>query len=169
MARNGRDSAHLLSIFDQAYNKKSWHGTNLRGSVRGLTPGQAEWRPAPDRHNIHELVLHAAYWKYAVANRLGGGRRGSFPLKGSNWFTPAPEPPGWTAAVALMDSVHRDLRTVIERVITKDMDTPLPDSTTTPFELVSGIVAHDLYHAGQIQFLKVLQRSQPGSSRRGNR
>jgi uncharacterized damage-inducible protein DinB len=165
MARNGRDSAHLLSIFDQAYNRKSWHGTNLRGSVRGLTFGQAQWRPAPDRHNIHELVLHAAYWKYAVANRLARGRRGSFPIKGSNWFTPA-APLGWTKAVALMDSVHRELRAVIEQVIDSDMDKPLPDSSTTTFELVSGIVAHDLYHAGQIQFLKVLQRSSAKSARR---
>ena len=39
----------LLAILDQAYNKPSWHGTNLRGSIRGLSPKQAAWRPAPKR------------------------------------------------------------------------------------------------------------------------
>ncbi len=76
----------LLSILDHVYDRRSWHGTNLRGSVRGLSLTQARWRPAPGRHNIWELVVHAAYWKYAVWRRLTGERRGSFPLCGSNWF-----------------------------------------------------------------------------------
>jgi hypothetical protein len=76
----------LLTQIDQAYDHRSWHGTNLRGSIRGLTPEEAVWRPAPRRHNIHELIVHCAYWKYVVSRRLAGGKRGSFALKGSNWF-----------------------------------------------------------------------------------
>ena len=70
----------LLRILDEAFDQRSWHGTNLRGSIRGLTPDAAAWRPAPGRHNIWELVVHAAYWKYAVRRRLLGEKRGSFPL-----------------------------------------------------------------------------------------
>ena len=55
--------AQLVAVLDQAYNKPSWHGTNLRGSVRRVTPAQAAWRPAAQRHNIWEIVVHAAYWK----------------------------------------------------------------------------------------------------------
>ncbi len=69
--------AQLLAIIDQAYNKPSWHGTNLRGSVRRVTAAQAAWRPSR-RHNIWEIVVHAAYWKYAAARRFTGGARGSF-------------------------------------------------------------------------------------------
>ena len=80
----------LLTVLDQAFDKKSWHGTNLRGSLRGITHSQASWRPAAERHNIWELTLHGAYWKYIVRRRLLGERRGSFPHKGSDWF-PRPE------------------------------------------------------------------------------
>ncbi|HEX6433553.1 MAG TPA: hypothetical protein VFZ87_04905, partial [Gemmatimonadales bacterium] len=58
--------AMLLEITDQAFDRKSWHGTTLRGALRGLMPEEALWRPGPERHNIWELTLHAAYWKYAV-------------------------------------------------------------------------------------------------------
>ena len=58
--------AQLLAIIEQAYNKPSWHGTNLRGSVRRVTAAQAAWRASAGRHNIWEIVVHAAYWKYAV-------------------------------------------------------------------------------------------------------
>ncbi|MEQ1761117.1 MAG: DinB family protein [Vicinamibacterales bacterium] len=151
-------SLQLLRIIDQAYNRKSWHGTNLRGSIRGLTPRQTEWRPSPHRHNIHELVVHAAYWKYAVANRLARGRRGAFALKGSNWFTRNGSARQWTEDVALLEAVHRELRAVVAALRDDELDRPLPKSAMTPFTLVSGVAAHDLYHAGQIQLLKTLQR-----------
>ena len=160
MAGQSGKVAQLLSILDQAYNRKSWHGTNLRGSVRGLTPLQAGWRPSPGRHNIHELVAHAAYWKYAVANRLARGRRGSFALKGSNWFERKATATGdWPGDVALMDRMHRELRDVVAGIDEGELERALPKSATTPFALISGAAAHDLYHAGQIQLIKALQRT----------
>jgi hypothetical protein len=71
-----REVQQLLSILDQAYDRRSWHGVNLRGSIRGVSVTQACWRPGPARHNIWETVVHAAYWKYALWRRLTGQRRG---------------------------------------------------------------------------------------------
>ena len=34
-----------LDGLDEAFDKKSWHGPNLRGAVRGATAAQAAWRP----------------------------------------------------------------------------------------------------------------------------
>ena len=78
--------AMLLDLLDEGYQRKSWHGPNLRGSIRRVTAGQAAWRPAAGRKCIAEIVVHAAYWKYTVRRRILNEKRGSFPLKGSNWF-----------------------------------------------------------------------------------
>src|ERR1700745_2362613 len=81
----------VLALLDEGYSRKTWHGPNLRQSLKGVTASRAAWRPAPGRRNIWELALHAAYWKYAVRRRIEGGKRGSLVLKGSNFF-PRPEP-----------------------------------------------------------------------------
>ena len=153
----------LLSILDQAYNTTSWHGTNLRGSLRRVTPAQAAWRPAPQRHNIWEIAVHAAYWKYAAARRFTGGARGSFPLKGSNWFRrPAEDANGtrsakaWKADLDLLDAMHAALRGSVVRLTARDLARTPPGKKVSNFALLSGIAAHDLYHAGQIQLLKRL-------------
>src|ERR1043166_3458917 len=106
--------AWLLDLLDEAFDKKSWHGPNLRSSIRGVTAAEAAWRPAPGRHNIWELALHAAYWKYAARRRLEGGKRGGFALPGSNFF-PRPEPgrrgeADWRADRALLEREHQALR-----------------------------------------------------------
>ena len=153
--------AQLLAILDQAYNKQSWHGTNLRGSLRRVTPAQAVWRPAAERHNIWEIVVHAAYWKYAAVRRLTGGARGSFPFKGSNWFlrpqeSGAPADTTWKADVDLLDAMHGALRAAVLPLSAKDLSRTPPGKKVSNFALLSGVAAHDLYHAGQIQLLKRL-------------
>jgi hypothetical protein len=104
--------------------------------------------------------VHAAYWKYAVWRRLTGERRGSFPLKGSNWFA-RPEKgtrAGWDEDVRLLDQTHRALREAIARLPATALRRTAPNSTVSNFDLIAGIAAHDLYHAGQIQLLKRLSR-----------
>ena len=148
----------LLSIIDQAYDRRSWHGTNLRGSIRGLSAKQAARRPRRERHNIWEVVVHAAYWKYAVTRRLTGQRRGSFPLKGSNWFArgqPADDTQ-WRADVMLLEKIHRELRAAVADLSDADLPRRPNGSKITNEFIITGIAAHDLYHAGQIQLLKKL-------------
>jgi DinB superfamily len=152
----------LLDVIDRAYRRRSWHGTNLRGSLRGLTTAEASWRPTPARHNIWEIVVHAAYWKYAVWRRLTRQPKGSFPLKGSNWFRRS-DPTNanlWREDVVLLDRMHRRLREGIGKLSENDLHRLAPGGSVTTFELVAGIAAHDLYHAGQIQLLKRLHRGQ---------
>jgi uncharacterized damage-inducible protein DinB len=148
----------LLAMIDQAYDHTSWHGTNLRGSIRRISLEQAAWRPNPARHNIWETVVHAAYWKYAVNRRFTGSARGSFPLKGSNWFT-RPESQtakAWKADVELLDHMHRILRESVMSLSPKDLVRTPAGKKVSNFTVLSGIAAHDLYHAGQIQLLKKL-------------
>jgi hypothetical protein len=150
----------LLSILDEAYVKKAWHGPNLRGSIRGLSARQAAWRPGPNRHNIWEIVVHCAYWKYAVRRRMLREKRGSFPLKGSNWF----KRPGsatekaWREDVKLLETCHRSMREAIAAMKPSDLKVIPPGSTVSNVRIIFGIAAHDVYHAGQIQLLKRLMR-----------
>jgi hypothetical protein len=151
----------LLEQLDEAYDRRSWHGTNLRGSLRGVTAEQAIWRPAPGRHNVWEIGVHTAYWKYAAWRRLTGEKRGAFPRKGSDWFdTPMPPTDArWRDDLALLGEFHARLRSTVADLTDADLRRKAPGSQDTVGGLVRGVAAHDLYHAGQIQLLKRLLRT----------
>src|SRR5258708_37958332 len=113
----------LMALLDEAYSKKTWHGPNLWQSLKGVSAKQAAWRPGPSRHNIWEVALHAAYWKYAVRRRLQGGKQGSFVIKGSNFFQ-RPQPgklteAQWKAEKEIVRQEHERLRGVIKEVLAK--------------------------------------------------
>ncbi len=150
----------LLRIIDQSYDHLAWHGTNLRGSLRGLTIEEAAWRPGPGRHNIWEVAVHTAYWKYIVRRRLLGEKRGSFPLKGSNWFVRqvADGADAWQSDLELLAHAHRSMREAISRLRANQLGLKSHGSKFTNAATIYGIASHDVYHAGQIQLLKRLYR-----------
>jgi SpoVK/Ycf46/Vps4 family AAA+-type ATPase len=150
--------AVLLTLMDEAFEKKSWHGPNLRGSVRGVTAREAAWRPAPGRHNIAELVVHAAYWKYVTRRQITGEKRGGFPLEGSNWFDFAAfDSATWKKSVELLSREHKALRLAVAGLTPADRQNG--DAWHTKLRYIRGVISHDLYHAGQIQVLKRLCRA----------
>ena len=150
----------LLRIIDEGYSKKTWHGPNLRGSIRGVSAKEASWRPGESRHNIWEIVVHCAYWKYIVRRRILGEKRGSFPLNGSNWFTRPEELTGsaWKMDVRLLDDMHRLLFDAITEMKSSELKKSPNGSKFDNRSTIFGIAAHDIYHAGQIQLIKRLSR-----------
>ena len=157
--RTSGELSLLLRIIDESYEKKAWHGPNLKGSIRGLAAVDSRLAPAPgpafDRRERRSL----RYWKYAVRRRLTGEKRGSFSLKGSNWFAiPAPlAEVSWKECTALLDREHRALRETIASFPPERLD-DFPKGGKVRFVTqIYGVALHDVYHAGQIQLLKRLQ------------
>ena len=148
------NEALILALLDEGYSKKTWHGPNLRQSLKGVSAKQAAWRPAPGRHNIWELTVHAAYWKYAVRRKLDGGKRGGFVLKGSNFFA-RPEKgkateSDWRADRAILEKEHRALVESARKILASP-------TAEKHLPMLYGIAFHDVYHAGQIRLLRRLQ------------
>ena len=145
----------ILALLDEGFSRKTWHGPNLLQSLKGISAKQAAWRPGPGRHNIWEVALHSAYWKYTVRRRIAGGR-GSFAVKGSNFFV-RPEKAkktekAWKADRELLAKEHQALRLAMQKVLrSQRAEKILP--------MLYGIAFHDVYHAGQIRLLRRLQKS----------
>jgi hypothetical protein len=154
----------LLRLLDEAFDKKSWHGPNLRGSIRGVSAVEAAWRPAPGRHNIWENVVHACYWKYIVRRRLLGEKKGSFVEKGSNWFARPIDVnvDAWRGDVSNLETYHQWLRNAVAELAPAELEWTPAGSKVSNLAMLTGIAAHDIYHAGQIQLLKRLARAANG-------
>ena len=142
-----------MASLDEAYEKKSWHGPNLRSALRGVTAAESLQRPAAGRHNIWELAEHLAYWKHIVRRRLLR-IRGPVVFEGANWLTsPAvADEQAWRRVLRLLGEEQRALREVVAAMTGDDLRDPKKT------RLVRGAAAHDLYHAGQIQLVKRLIR-----------
>jgi hypothetical protein len=157
-----RLNSHFVRELDEAFNTTAWHGTNLKGSLRGLSARQAAWRPDRGRHNIWEIAVHVAYWKYIVYKRLTGFKEGAFPHKGRNWFKLPLDgsEEEWKRDLELLDIMHSALRSAVQMIDFGSIGRRPLTNRFTYEQTAGGIAAHDIYHAGQIQLLRRLHRKQ---------
>jgi hypothetical protein len=155
----------LLTLLHQAYDHTTWHGPNLKSSLRGVKAQHAAWRPQPERHNVWELTVHAAYWKYRVLREVRkalGEDPGSFEIAGSDFFErPLTERSGsaeesdWKDDRALLERTHRALVEAAGRLDDEHLDGEVSSaSAETLQDMILGVANHDVYHAGQIRLLR---------------
>jgi len=158
-----REIKSLLATLEEAYKGPAWHGPSLRAALKGIDAKQAAKRLGPDRHNIWELAIHSAYWKFAVRRQLLGGTRGIYNEEGRNWFirpvanlTEAELEKSWKRDTAALKREHSALIETVKKFPESNLDRRQPNSKYTPRQMIAGVAFHDIYHAGQIQLLKRL-------------
>lgn len=137
-----------------------WHGSSLSVILQGVTWQQAASKPLPDAHSIWELVLHMTGWKNEVRRRLSGAPAGE-PESGDWPEVGEPSQARWVEALENQNLAHRLLVSAIKEFPEADLYTPSKDTRdpalgigVTYYELLHGIVQHDVYHSGQIAILK---------------
>ncbi len=145
---------HFLDLLESAYRGRAWHGPALKSTLKGLTVIEALFRPKPHTHNIWEIALHCAYWKYRVMRQLTNVPCPRFPLRGTNWFSRTDgNASQWNSEMQILDQQHKHLQAVVLALPSARLG--LPEIT----HLVNGIALHDAYHAGQVKLIRRYQAS----------
>jgi hypothetical protein len=145
-------------VLEEGYGPGAWHGADLRAAIGDVSETTALWRPGPGRHNIAEIALHHAFCAHSVIGQLTGKPAGEFVLEGSDWFEVSEHTMSWDAVRTAVEATQQRLAVVLADIGSASASSPL--NTREQFELALGITCHAIYHAGQIQLIKVMANQQ---------
>ena len=150
--------SRIVDQLEREHSGDPWHGSPLQQILQGIDHENAAAKPVARAHSIWELVLHIAAWKNETRHRLTGARagdpqEGDWPAVGETTVT------AWREAVERLELAHRLLVSAVRDLPEPKLFEPTNDSrpqriAPTYYELLHGIVQHDVYHAGQIAILK---------------
>jgi uncharacterized damage-inducible protein DinB len=150
------ETARLADQIRRAFEGEAWHGDSVLEILKNVDATQAAARPIKNAHTIWELVLHIAAWDAAVRRRTGGQ---PVNLRDNENFPPVKDTSAaaWNKAVDYMSQTHNDLVQAVAGFPDLRLQEQVPgkrESYYNFFYMFSGIVQHELYHAGQIVLLK---------------
>ncbi len=150
----------IIDQLEREHAGDPWHGSPLSAILDGITAGDAALKPLAGAHSIWELVLHMTAWKREVRRRLSGAAA-ALPEDGDWPEVGDPTEERWAAARARLEQAHRQLLTDIRAMPESQLHDETNDPRDRPagagvsfYELLHGIVQHDVYHSGQIAILK---------------
>ena len=150
------ETTRLADQIRRAFEGDAWHGDSLLELLVEVDAATAAARPIKDAHSIWELVLHIAAWDGAVIRRTQGK---AVELTDNQNFPPVKDvgDPAWRSAIESVKKTHAELVKAVAAFPDSRLMDQVPGKTGDHynfFYLFSGIVQHELYHAGQIALLK---------------
>jgi uncharacterized damage-inducible protein DinB len=152
--------SRIVDQLEREHAGDPWHGSPLAVILQGISHEQAAATPLPAAHSIWELVLHMTGWKNEARRRLSGAAAGE-PEHGDWPPVGDPTPERWIEAREKLELAHRLLVSAVKEFPEPQLFVPSNDARDrelgvgiTYYELLHGIVQHDVYHAGQIAILK---------------
>lgn len=141
--------------FGSMYDGQPWYGDSICRLLEEVTAAKAYWQPTPGAHSIAQLVSHMIYWRNALIKRLEGDLDYKPSMKSVENWKPNEELKrvGWKTLRKSLDESQNKLISLL----IKQKDTLLKKkySEKASFQdLINGLLQHDLYHTGQIAYLK---------------
>lgn len=151
----------LLQLLTESFEGPAWHGASVTGALRGLESSEATWRPAPERPNRWEILLHLAYARHVVIRRIDPTYSLRFPraLRKQWW----PRTPGvenedsWAIDRELLRAFQARLVESVTRLSPRDLARRRRGRRYTVAEELLGLAMHDAYHTGQIRLIHALR------------
>jgi len=150
------ETARLADQIHRAFEGEAWHGDSLLELLKGVNAATAAAKPIKNAHSIWELILHIAAWDDVVRLRTGG--KAIMPTDEQN-FPPVKDTSeaAWNKALEETKRTHNELVKAVAAFPDSRLQEQVPGKTQSYynfFYMFSGIVQHELYHAGQIALLK---------------
>jgi len=146
----------LADQIRRAFDGEAWHGDSLNELLKGVTAKTAAARPIKNAHTIWELLLHIAAWDDAVIRRIHG--KAFMPTDAENFpaVTDTSEA-AWQRTIENVRRKHYELVEAVAAFPDLRLGEKVPGKEPGYYNfyyMLSGIVQHELYHAGQIALLK---------------
>jgi uncharacterized damage-inducible protein DinB len=147
----------LADQIRRAFAGEAWHGDALLELLKDVGAKAAIAKPIPNAHSIWEILLHIAAWDGAVVRRIEGK---AVDLSDEENFPAIKDPSetAWKKAIESVTRTHDELAKAVAAFPDARLGEPVPGKSAQPYYdyyyMFSGIVQHELYHAGQIAMLK---------------
>jgi len=150
-------SEQLKGELERVLSGNAWYGSPVYTILEQVSFEAAYETPPGSIHNIAGIVLHMLAWTEEVLDRMNGMAAG-VPSSG-DWPDPGkPDEQKWQNYVHDLKLVNVNLLGVIQSFPEEKWgelinDTRETEPATTYQDLVTGLIQHHVYHAGQIALL----------------
>ena len=144
----------LLYQLDAAFEGEDWH--SVLGNLRAVRPEHWLWVPPGGRRSVRDIVSHVGSCKYMYENQAFGDAT-------FHWDDPLVSgvdvPGDAPSTIAWVREGHARLRRSITRLEDADLVRPRRHHSGKVREtrwIITIIIQHDLYHAGEINHIRAL-------------
>ncbi|MDP9230223.1 MAG: DinB family protein [Bacteroidota bacterium] len=149
---------YITNQLKDAYEGEPWFGRNVKNIVSEITPSAAMEKPNGKEHSILELVYHMIIWREFIITRLEPDAAKALDYFEQNDWRQLDHSDNslWQKGLNELDATQQKLLKLLEDIDENILDKKVEERKYNFRFLLYGIIQHDIYHLGQIAYVKKL-------------
>ena len=153
-------NTEILQITEQlkeAYEGEPWFGRSIKSLLKDVDENIAFEKPN-GQHSILELVWHIVIWRVFTINRLRNDEKTNLQYFEENDWQQLNhnDKTLWKRGLDRLEETQSELIDILQKQQDNILNEIVPGRKYTFRKLLYGIIHHDIYHIGQIAYLKKL-------------
>ena len=148
------DVERFQKLFKDHYDGDPWIEINLRGTLEGITATMAAQKVG-SLNTIWQIVNHVISWRETLLKRV---QNENIPSPENNFIETITDvsAKAWEETMNRLQASQDKLLSYLSERKDTDLDENPLRGQYSRYELIEGILQHDVYHLGQVVLIKKL-------------
>ena len=147
-----------LKIYAEQLNEnfagEPWFCRNIQVILKEINEEIASQKPN-GQHSILELLYHMINWRLFTINRLEKSSATVKSFEENDWQVLDHQDKSlWQKGIEQLNDTQQRLLNLINTMKDEDLQSPVHERDYENRTLINGIIQHDIYHLGQIAYIK---------------
>lgn len=140
---------------EESFSGEPWFGRNIQDILAEINENIAFQKPN-GQHSILELLFHMINWRQFTINRLQKmTEKGSSFFEENDWqVLDHNDKSLWQKGIEELNNSQHTLLNLLNKMKEEELQTPVQDRDYEYRTLINGIIQHDIYHLGQIAYIR---------------
>lgn len=152
-----KEVQYLSKQLQNSYEGEPWFGRSIKTTLGEIDADTALQKPN-DQHSILELLYHMIIWREFTISRLQPGNDQTMKYFDQNdWRNlDHSDKSLWEKGLQLLQNTQQLLSVLLENLDDEVLGKQVAEREYNYRALLHGIIQHDIYHIGQIAYVKKL-------------
>ena len=148
---------HIRRLLIETYDGTPWHGRSIKSLLSEVSPEIGLKKPDGSSHCIADLIWHMVNWRKFTIDRIRPSGANLETFENNDWRDlDLTNKSTWTDGLNELEKSQHDHIELLDTLDDSILKSPVPEREYNMKILLYGVVQHDIYHAGQIAYIKKL-------------
>lgn len=139
---------------NENFSGEPWFGRNIQAILKEINEDIASQKPN-GQHSMLELLYHMINWRLFTINRLEKSSATVKSFEENDWQVLDHQDKSlWQKGIDQLNDTQQRLLNLINTMKDEDLQSPVHERDYENRTLINGIIQHDIYHLGQIAYIK---------------
>ena len=147
----------IIKNLENTLTSQPWFGRAVYILLDEIDETKVSVKPNDSEHSLIELLWHMNTWAgFTLANLENKSSQELKAIEENDWRTIDPVKHSWKNGLKELKSIHKRISDILnskEDLFLKDM---VPNRQYNFRFMLNGLIQHNIYHAGQVAYLKKL-------------